>query len=433
MTFEGLRRALERRAPGRWELYRKTSHSRERDTCRGISRIAERSEEGWAARWWEGNTEEPAAALRFAAASSAEMLAAAIEDAARLPAGGDPVPDLPARGRKSPAPEAPAPIEDPPDLGPALSAAISAASAGTSSLATLAIRVGVAHERIANANGLDVSQALTAADGVASAIATNTRETGKGKGSSAAARAAFRFDPARPDVERLARRLADASLLPLSGRAAPFRTGQWLLEPAVAAAVLAAVAPAFCGGRGPSWLSRETAASPGVRIVDDAGAEAAWDGEGVATRRMLLVESGEVVARLYDLRSGKAAGRPSTGHGARPSFREPPRCEPRKIFFEGSQPAAAESLLSSVRRGLVARALTAPVRVDLAGDRYEVEFTGVSVIAGREQNPVAGARASGRISELLRRIEGVGSDLQFFPMPFLAGSGTVLVGRAAFD
>ena len=429
MTFEGLRRALERRAPGRWELYRKTSRSRERDTSRGISRIAERSEEGWAARWWEGDS--PASALRFAAASSAEMLAAAIEDAARLPAGKDPVPDLPVRGgRKSPAPEAPASIEDPPDLGPALSSAIAAASAGRSSLATLAIRVGEARERIANARGLDVSQTLTAADGVASAIATN----GKGKGSSAAAaRAAFRWDPARPDVERLARRLADASLLPLSGRAAPFRTGQWVLEPAVAAAVLAGVAPVFCAARGPSWLSRETAASPGVRIVDDAGAEAAWDGEGVATRRMLLVESGEVVARLYDLRSGKSAGRPSTGHGARPSFREPPRCEPRKIFFEGSQPAAAESLLSSVRRGLVARALTAPVRVDLAGDRYEVEFTGVSVIAGREQNPVAGARASGRISELLRRIEGVGSDLQFFPMPFLAGSGTVLVGRAAFD
>ena len=207
-------------------------------------------------------------------------------------------------------------------------------------------------------------------------------------------------------------------MLPASARATPFRTGQWLLEPPVAAALLAAVAPVFCGARAPSWLARSAAASPIVRIVDDAGTEADWDGEGVATRRMLLVESGELVARLHDLRSGKAAGRPSTGHGARPSFREPPRCGPRKIFFEGSRPAAAESLMSSIRRGLAARAVTAPIRVDLAADRYEVEFTGISVVAGREQGPVAGARASGRISELLRRIEGIGSDLQFFPMPF---------------
>ena len=193
------------------------------------------------------------------------------------------------------------------------------------------------------------------------------------------------------------------------------------------------MSPAFCGARGPGWLAREGAVSPAVRIADDAGAESAWDGEGVASRRMVLFESGEAVARLFDLRSAKAAGRASTGHGVRPSFREPPRCGARRILFEATTPASAETLASSVRRGLAARALTAPVRVDLAADRYEVEFTGVSIAGGREQGPVAGARASGRISELLRRIEAAATNVELFPMPFLAGSPTLLIERTTFD
>jgi predicted Zn-dependent protease len=434
MTFEELTRLLERRAPGRWELYRKESRSRERDSspgtaaARGLSRIAHRAEEGWAARWWDG--EPQAEAPRFAASSLADGLAAAIDDAAALPAGAEPSPDWPRAARKARRSEATTAVEaeagDPPDLAPALSAALAAASAERVSLSSLALRAGRASERIANAGGIDAAQTLTAFDGVASAVA---RRGSSGR----AARAAFRWDPAAPDVEGLARRLADAVSLPLSDRASPFRAGQWLLEPAVAAAVLAAVAPAFCGARGPTWLSREGVVSHAIRIVDDASGEAPFDGEGVPSRRMLLVESGEVVARLHDLRSGKAAGRTSTGHGVRPSFREPPRCGPRRIFFDAAREVPREKLVASVKRGLAARALTSPVRVDLAADRYEVEFTGVSLVAGRETGPVAGARASGRVSELLRRIEAAGHDKDFFPIPFLAGSPTLLIERATFD
>ena len=435
MTFEELAERLDRRAPGRWELYRKSSRGRERESGAGFVRLAVRAEQGWAARWWAG---EPAG-LRFAASSSAEGLAAAVADASEMPAREEAPPAWPGRRTaaarasvRGPEAEDEAPVEDPPDLAAALEAALS--SAGTdgpkTTLRALALRAGRAHERIANAGGTDVSQTLAALDGFAAATSR--------RGSAArSARAAFRWPaaPADPEalVAALARRLSDAAALPLSERPSPFRTGQWLLAPPVAAAVLAAIAPVFCGAKGPGWLQRESAAAPGVRIVDDAGPEARWDGEGTASRRMLLVDSGEVVARLYDLRAAASAGGKSTGHGVRPSFREPPRCGPRRIFFEAREPASAERIAASVRRGLEARALTAPVRVDLATDRYEVEFTGVSIAGGREQGPVAGARATGRVSELLRRIEAIGSDLEFFPMPFLAGAGTVLVERASFD
>ncbi|HEX4440728.1 MAG TPA: metallopeptidase TldD-related protein [Thermoanaerobaculia bacterium] len=424
MRFEDVAALLERRAAGRWELYRKSARTRERDGGRGLSRITHRAEEGWAARWWDGSP----AGMWFAAGSDAGGLAAAMDDAARLPAAEEPPPDWPKNPARKAAPPEPAEAADadPPDLAPALSEALAAAGSERIALGSLSLRAGEARERVANAAGLDAAQTLFAFDGVASAIARRG-------GSARAARAAFRWDPAAPDVDGLARRLAEAASLPLSDRASPFRTGQWLLSPPVAAAVLAAVSPAFCGERGPSWLAREEAASRAVRIVDDASPESAFDGEGVPSRRMLLVEAGEVVARLFDLRTGRAAGRRSTGHGVRPSFRVPPRCGARRIFLEASEPAAAATLAASVRRGLEARALTAPVRVDLAADRYEVEFTGVSIVAGREQGPLGGARASGRISELLRRIQAAGSDLAFFPLPFPAGSPTLLIERTSFD
>jgi len=62
-----------------------------------------------------------------------------------------------------------------------------------------------------------------------------------------------------------------------------------------------------------------------------------------------------------------------------------------------------------------------------------VEFTGVAVIGGRAQGPVAGVRATGRISQLLRRIAGLSTDRQFFPMPYPAGAPTLFVERADFD
>jgi predicted Zn-dependent protease len=77
--------------------------------------------------------------------------------------------------------------------------------------------------------------------------------------------------------------------------------------------------------------------------------------------------------------------------------------------------------------------LTAPVTVDLDGDRYSVEFTGVVILGGRASEPVAGARVSGRISEFLARIAGVATDRQFFPMPYPVGAPTLLVERANFE
>ncbi len=419
MTPEELVRALERRAPGQWELYRKSAESREGEASATRERAAWRREEGWAARWWEGGVP------RFAAASSAPELSSALDAAGRFAAEPSPPPDWPARRAAA---AGATPLEPPPAAFAELARAVAAASRGDAALVALTVRRGVARERIVNAAGLDVSQERRVLDGVAAAL-------GRRGARSREARLAFRWrdEPGGSDVEGLARRLSDAATLPLSDRPAPIASGQWLLDPAVGAALLAAVAPLFSAERPPRWIGRGPAAWPGLTIADDPSPDAPFDGEGVPTRRTLLVEDGTIAGRLLDLSAAKRAGLRSTGHGSRPSYREPPRPGPGRLFLETKAPTPPAELLASVKRGLFAAALTAPARVDLDADRYAVEFTGVSIVAGKAHGPVAGARASGRVSELLRRIAGLSTDLQFFPAPFPCGSPTLLVERATFD
>jgi predicted Zn-dependent protease len=407
---------LERRSPGAWELYRKVSETRETDLTRSERREAYRRETGWAARWWDGG-------LRFACGSDPERLEAAIGDAGRLPARDEAAPRLPGSKGDRPAPDGD-PLA-PPDLFERLGQLVAEKSRGEAVLASLSLRRGRADEDIVNGAGLSVSTGLTRRDGVARAVG---RRDSKG----CETRAVFRWDR-EPELEALASRLADGATFPLATRGVTFARGSWLLDPGVAAAILAAVAPLFSAETLPRWVKKSDFAARRVTIADDASADAPFDGEGTPTRRVLVVENGALDARLHDLRSAARTGDFSTGHGVRTSYREAPRPGPRRLFFETSQGTSPRELLASVARGVFARALTAPVWVDLGLDRFDVQFTGVSILAGRAAEPVAGARVRGRVSELLARLGAIGTDLQFFPMPYPVGAPTVLVEKVSFE
>jgi predicted Zn-dependent protease len=407
---------LEQRAPGQWELYAKTAESWESVSTPAGARGAWRREQGWAARAWEGSRP------RFAAATSPEGLLAALADAGRFAPADEPPPEWPSRVLA--AADVPAATRAP-DLFDELARSLAEASGGACVLSRLAVRSGTLAERIKNGAGLDVAQSRREIDGVATATARRGERAGE-------VRIPFR-GPDAPDLPALARRLNDAVTLPLGEPSAPPPRGEWLLDPAVGAAILAGIAPLFTAPRPPRWIARGSLAAPDVAIADDASAEAPFDGEGVATRRVLLVEDGQIVGGLRDLRSAKRSGLPSTGHGVRPSYRTPPAAGPRRLFFETKTPRPAAELLASVRRGVYASALISPPRFDVSEDRYAIEFTGIALVAGRAKGPIPAARTAGRLSELLHRIQALATDRQYFPLPFAAGAPTMLIERASFE
>ena len=415
--LDGIREQLERRAPGEWELYEKTAESLELEATAFERGALSRRERGWAARWWS------LGAPRFACASSPENLERAVAEASRVETAREVPPAWPSS--KSAPRSIPGPVAPPPDIFDELQRLLSAESRGEARLQRLTARRGASVERIVNGRGLDVSFSTALCDGLALALGRKGTRVCEG-------RSVFRWD-GEPDLAALARRLADRATLPLSDRPAPIERGELLLEPSVAAALLSRLASLFCVKTLPKWVHRMELFSPAVTIVDDASADALYDGEGTPTRRVVVVEAGRFAARLQDLRSARASASAPTGHGVRSSYRVAPSAGARRLFFEAASPAPARELLASVRRGLFASALTAPARVDFERDRFELEFTGIAVIGGRAEGPVAGALARGRLSQLLRRMAAFSTDRQFFPMPYPVGAPTVLIERAEFE
>lgn len=416
MSGDRLRELLAARAPRDWELYRKVAESRELASAPTMRREAWRRERGWAARWWEDG------APRFCAASTPQSLEAAIPAAARMAT----VPsDPPAWPSGTATPLEPKALESPPDLFGELARLVSAESRGEAVLTRLVVRRGTRSEGLQNAAGLDVSDVSERLDGFVGAV-------GRRGARACDAILLLRWDAA-PDLPGLARRIADRVTLPLSDKPAPFDRGEWLLDPSVSASLLAALTPLFTGAAGLRWRSGTAPFSRRVNVVDDATADARYDGEGTPSRRISLVEEGALRGPLNDLRAARATGQAPTGHGVRSSYRTPPAVAPRRIFFVPERADSAPDLLARVRRGIFAAAVTAPVVADFENDRYEVEFTGVAVIAGRAQGPVAAARASGRLSELLQRIVAASTDRQFFALPHPVGAPTLLIERASFE
>ncbi len=416
MTADGIAALLAGRAPAAWELYLKQGALREIVRSAADSCEISRREEGCAARWWDP-------APRFAAAGSPDALRRLVGQGDALPAAPGVIPTWPEGVRPTEGPLAP--LDSCPDLFEELSRLVAAESRGEASLSELAIRQGRSVERVMNAGGLDVAWTADALTGFAAAV-------GRRGARGCEARTTFRWETG-PDLPALARRLCDRATLPLSDRPSPIERGEWLLDVSVTAALLAGLAPLFSRDAPLPWARRGTMLAPEISVVDDATAQAPFDGEGTRTRRVVLVEGGTLRGRLHDLASARRTGSQSTGHGVRRSYRTPPVRAARRLFFETQQPVPARELLASVRRGLFASALTAPLQCDLENDRYEAQFTGVAIVAGRAQGPVAAARTRGRLSELLRRVAAIGPDREFFPLPDPVGGATLLVERASFE
>src|SRR5262249_52050153 len=123
-------------------------------------------------------------------------------------------------------------VEPPPDLFDDLAREVSAESRGEAQLAELTLRRGSALEQIENGSGLRVAQVAQTYDGVAFAI-------GRRSARSCEARLVFRCE-GDPNLTAIARRLADRAVLPLAERGSPLTRGEWLLDPSVGTALLAA-------------------------------------------------------------------------------------------------------------------------------------------------------------------------------------------------
>jgi PmbA protein len=348
--------------------------------------------------------------------------------------------------RELPAPEGaapPAPLGAPPrpdeiaarGLLVAFRRALAAASDGAVVLGEASLALGARTERVTTTAGRDVSFGSSAA----TLVATVTARTGAGRASARVVAAAAR--PEELALARLAHHAVDRVLLPLRGR--PLDPGRFdlLLDPLVAAPVLARLAPAFFGEDEDGLLARRTRdgrdalASPALTLVDAAGApggpvRTTHDGEGTPQGRTVVLERGRLAARLTDAAAAHRLGTRPTGNAFRRAFSEPPAIGVTNFFADPSSGVPPLDLLRALLRGFYAAVLLSRPQVDVAADRFRLHAAGYWVEKGRATDAISETMLSGRLSDLLRGIEAVGDDLKFIPAAGGgAGSPTLFVPK----
>jgi predicted Zn-dependent protease len=297
------------------------------------------------------------------------------------------------------------------------------------------VSLGERAERLATTSGRDASWGSRLATLVATVVGRSTA----GRFSARVVGAASR--PEELPVARLARHAADRVLLPLHGRPFEESRADVLLDPLVAAHLVGRLAPLFFGDEEEALLAartrdgRDALASPLVSLVDDAGAPGGVvrglrDGEGTPHGRTRLVERGLPAGRLTDVAASGRLSRAPSGNAVRPAWCSAPGIGVTNFFLDPSAGVSPLDLLGSVSRGLYAAVLLERPEVDLAADRFRLVVAGYAVEKGRATERVSEATVSGRLSEFLRGVGGIGDDLRFaLGGTGSAGSPTLLVPR----
>jgi PmbA protein len=212
-------------------------------------------------------------------------------------------------------------------------------------------------------------------------------------GRSAGERAVHRLNPVRPKTAKM----------PV------------LLDPRVAGSMLGHLSGAINGAaiaRGTSFLKDKMGArifAPGIVVRDDPRRvrglrSRVFDGEGVPTKALSLIEDGMLASWFLDLRSAKQLGLASTGHGGRGS----PGASNLYMAAGTLSPAA---LMADVKEGLYVTELIGSAVNGLTGD-YSRGAAGFMIRDGQLAEPVAEITVAGNLLEMFLHLTPA-SDLVF--------------------
>ncbi len=245
-------------------------------------------------------------------------------------------------------------------------------------------------------------------------------------------------EPRRFSPAEIAGRLAERLTARAAGRPVAHDRADLILDPGVAAAVLAGLAPLLLGRAAVARARglrdrRGRIGSPLVTVIDDGRLPEGLlagpvDGEGTPTREVILVEEGVFRQPLLAWWQGAGLRARTAGCMARPGWRDLPRPAATHLYLRPDQRVDRASLVASVGRGYRLVDALGPARFDFDGDRLAVPVCGFALRGGRAAEPLTDTWLCGGIAALLQGVRAVADDLAFLPLGGLVGSPTLLVG-----
>lgn len=194
-----------------------------------------------------------------------------------------------------------------------------------------------------------------------------------------------------------------------------------VFAPEVSRSILGAILGAVNGSavyRSASFLAGklgETVAGANLTVIDDGTmvggfGSAPFDGEGLPTRRKLVLENGVLQSYLLNTYAARKLGLHSTGNASR-GLAGSPGISPGNFYLQpGAQ--TPEEILRDISQGLYVTELIGHGVNIVTGD-YSQGASGLWIENGELAYPVEEITVAGNLKEMLHNISAIGNDLVF--------------------
>jgi PmbA protein len=221
--------------------------------------------------------------------------------------------------------------------------------------------------------------------------------------------------------EVIGRTAAQRALRRLGARKVATQQVPVVFDPDTAASLLRTICGAVSGSavyRSASFLAGrlgEQVAVPGLTVADDGRmvghlGSRPFDGEGLPTRRTVVIRDGVLASYLLDTYTGRKLAMASTGNATR-SLGQPPAVAPTNCYIAPG-PFSPEQIIRSVNSGLYITEMIG-FGVNLVTGDYSRGAVGLWIDHGELAYPVEEITIAGNLREMLQQIEMIGNDLEW--------------------
>jgi PmbA protein len=226
--------------------------------------------------------------------------------------------------------------------------------------------------------------------------------------------------------ESIGQEAARRALRRLGARRVPTQRVPIVLAPEVARSLIGHIFEAASGDsiwRSASFLAGQLGASiaaPGITLIDDhtmilpAGVggfgTSPFDGEGLPTRRTVVVQDGVLQTYLLNTYTGRKLGMRSTGNATRGLAGSPGIGAGNLYLLPGAQ--TPEEILADIPSGFYVTSLMGFGANMVTGD-YSRGASGLWIENGDLTYAVEEVTIAGNLREMLRNITAIGNDLEF--------------------
>jgi PmbA protein len=225
-------------------------------------------------------------------------------------------------------------------------------------------------------------------------------------------------DMETPDV--VGKRAGERTIKRLNPRQAKSQRAPVIYDPRVSASLVGSFAGAISGAsiaRGVSFLKDKMGQAvfgPSINIIDDPHRvrglrSKPFDGEGVANRKMALIENGVLTAWLLDTASARQLGLTTNGHAARGTG-GPPSPSTTNLYMAPGK-LSPEELMADIKDGFYVTETMGFGVNGVTGD-YSQGAAGFWIENGKIAYPVSGVTIASNLKEMFLNLTPA-NDLEF--------------------